>query len=152
MRTILIALALVVTLCIQLRAEPKLEASSFTVSVNLTDGATGACWTGVRDVRQYIEEKLQEIGFKLGHFHTAEASKNQYVFEVSVFAKRQPLDKASLCDGGVQIGFRTSTLVHGQVHIAQLTEYLINGSNPDWNDTALSLVGLTIKEIENYFQ
>ena len=77
MRVILIILALIATLGTQLRAEPKLDASSFMVSVNLTDGATGACWTGVRDVRQYIEEKLQEIGFKLGHFHTAEASKNQ---------------------------------------------------------------------------
>ena len=41
---------------------------------------------------------------------------------------------------------------YGQEHIAQLAGYLINGSNPDWNDTVMSLVGLVIKEIENYFQ
>ena len=62
MRTNLITLAIVATLGPQLWAEPKLDVSSFMVSVNLTDGATGACWTGVRDIRHYIEEKLQEIG------------------------------------------------------------------------------------------
>lgn len=139
MLIILITLALLASLGTQSRAETKLDASNFMVSVNLTDGATGACWTGALEVRQYIEEKLQEMGFKMEHFHTAEASKNQYVFEVSVFAKRKTFDEVALCDGGVQTGFKTNTQVHGQVHIAQLAGYLINGSNPDWNDTALSL-------------
>ena len=152
MRTILITLALVATLSTEAGAETKLDASNFTVSVNLTDGATGACWTGTREVRQYIEENLQEIGFKLGHFNIADALKNQYVFDVSVFAKRKTFGDVTFCDGGVQTVFKTNTQVHGQEHIAQLAGYLINGSNPDWNDTTLSLVGLMIKEIENYFQ
>ncbi len=151
-RAILVTLALIITLGTQAGAEIKLDASDFTVSVHLTDGATDACWTGTRAVRQYVEENLEEIGFKLAYFNTADALKNQYVFEVSVFAKRKSFGDISICDGGVQTVFKTNTQVHGQEHIAQLAGYLINGSNPDWNDTVMSLVGLVIKEIENYFQ
>ena len=153
MRNILITLALIASIGTQQAgAEIKLDASNFTVSVNLTDGATDACWTGTQEVRLYIEENLEEIGFKFGHFNKANALKNQYVFDVSVFAKRKKFGDVTLCDGGVRTVFKTNTQVHGQEHIAQLAGYLINGSNPDWNDTTLSLVGLMIKEIENYFQ
>ena len=152
MRTILITLALVATLSTEAGAEIKLDASNFTVSVNLTDGATGACWTGTREVRQYIEENLQAIGFNLGHFNTADALKNQYVFDVSVFAKRKTFGDVTFCDGGVQTAFKTNTQVNGQEHTAQLAGYSINGSNPDWDATAMSLVGLVIQEIKNYFQ
>jgi hypothetical protein len=152
MCTILITLALVATLSTEAGAEIKLDASNFTVSVNLTDGATGACWTGTREVRQYIEENLQKIGFKLGHFNTADALKNQYVFDVSVFAKRKTFGDVTFCDGGVQTAFKTNTQVHGQEHTAQLAGYLINGSNPEWDATAMSLVRLIIQEIKNYFQ
>ena len=152
MLTILITLAFITTFGTQARAETKLDASNFTVSVNLTDGATGACWTKTGEVRQYIEGKLQEIGFKLGHFNSADALMNQYVFDVSVFAKRKTFGDVTFCDGGVQTAFKTNTQVNGQEHTAQLAGYSINGSNPDWDATAMSLVGLVIQEIKNYFQ
>ncbi len=152
MRTILIALSIISIISTQVVADVKLEASKFTVSVNLTDGATGACWTGTRQLRDYIEEELQEIGFKLGYFNKASALKNQYVFDVSVFSKRKTLGELSFCDGGVQTVFKTNTNVHGEEHVAQLAGYLMNGSNADWNDTARSLAALVIKEIENYFK
>ena len=152
MRTILMTMALIATLGSKAAAEIKLDASNFTVSVNLIDGATGACWNNKREVKQYIEENLVEIGFKLGHFNTADALSNQYVFDIFVVAKRKTFGDVTFCDGGVQTTFKTNTQVHGQEHAAQLAGYLINGSNPDWDATAISLVGLIIQEIKNYFQ
>ena len=152
MRSFLLALSVIAIFSTQAGAGIELEASKFTVSVNLTDGATGACWTYTRKVRQFIEEKLKKMGFRLGHFNTAVALKNQYIFEVSVFSERKKSGDISLCDGGVHTVFKTNTKVHGQEHVAQLAGYLMNGSNPDWNDTVMSLADLTIKEIENYFQ
>lgn len=52
------------------------------IEVTITDGAKGGCWTNLREVREYTEEKLRIKEY------TVVDSKSNYYFEISVTAFR----------------------------------------------------------------
>ncbi len=43
------------------------------VYVDLADGATGGCWTNLKEVREYAEGKLKEAGFEISEPQDATA-------------------------------------------------------------------------------
>lgn len=66
-----------------------------TISISLNDEAGDACWTNLREVREYAEEKLTSKGYNLI------PENGNYDFIISLVAYRQ----GSMCVGsyGIQI-------------------------------------------------
>ena len=73
------------------------DLKSLDINVELGDGATGACWTNLKEVREYAEEKLRTVGLKVSDVEYMVAEKNTYWFVISVNANR--LNK----DGSVHV-------------------------------------------------
>ena len=61
-----------------------------TVFVNLNDGATGGCWTNLREVREYTEEKLKLAGFKIANSADGrmDSTTGQYWFQIGIHARK----------------------------------------------------------------
>ena len=53
------------------------------VKVSLHDGATDACWTNLREVREYVEEKLRMSGYSV-----VQTNAPIYSFSITVAAYR----------------------------------------------------------------
>ena len=148
----ILLLALMIVLGTAVASETNVNASKFTVSINLTDAARGGCWTNLKEVRDFTEQKLRKIGFKIGTFNLAETQDNQYVLEILVKSNRQVFENNSFCDGGASVNFKTKTYVNGLLHWATLAGFSTSGINTLWDSTTLSLVDLVIIQIENYFK
>jgi hypothetical protein len=90
MRTILITLLM--TLSTQVGAQIFDESFSFkgkNVYVFLQDSAVGGCWTNLREVREYAEEKLRMKGAIIKNDGW---DKNTFILKIAVTAGRNPND------------------------------------------------------------
>jgi hypothetical protein len=73
------------------------------VNVLINDQTSDACWTNLRDVREYVEEKLVAEGFQL-----AEAAADLFNLSVSVVASRQEsLFGRGYCSGLITVELST---------------------------------------------
>ena len=133
----------------QAQAE-KLSAADFTVSIELQDNATGACWTNLKETREYAEEKLQMKGFSLGDFKKAYADKNQYTLLITVTSNRN-IKNYNLCEGSVNVSFETKVLIHEKEHLARLAGLQTAGINIRWNNTTVALVQMTLDSLDDHF-
>ena len=133
MRTILIALLM--TLATQAGAEffyanseaespkrlSKLELQNYSVTVTLNDFATGACWTNLKEVREYAEEKLKIAGLKvLPNNDISDADTKLYTFAINLIAARVYADGSGPCVGSSSVEMAGWTFVNGLPHIAVL--------------------------------
>lgn len=75
-----------------------------TVSVVLSDSIGGACWTNLRDVREYAEEKLRQKRY------TVAPDGGNYAFTVKVFGGR---DKQGWCTYAITIDIESAQVVNG---------------------------------------
>jgi len=55
-----------------------------SIGVSLYDGATGACWTNLKEVREYAEEKLSMKGAKIDNEAYVSLEANRYNFDIEV--------------------------------------------------------------------
>ena len=70
------------------------------VRVELLDRATGACWTNLKEVREYAEEKLRTFGVKVSQTEYSNPKANIYWLNIHVYAHRLYEDGTGPCFGG----------------------------------------------------
>ena len=107
------------------------------IEVILTDDATEACWTNLRETREYAEEKIRMAG---GNLYQAgpKVWPNYYALVVKVRSSRQA---NGLCYGYVHVFLTTGTVINGKSHNAIALEgnkYFANGANA--NNAVITMV------------
>ena len=111
-----------------------------TISVKLYDGAEDACWTNLREAREYAEEKLKIEGYNV----VAEQG-DGYLYGISVDAFR---NDAGSCIGtyGLEIwAANNRNGVFGAHEIGSLSSY---GTHPDnLNTWVIELISKMIAEM-----
>ena len=113
------------------------------VRVELLDGATGACWTNLREVREYAEEKLRTFGVKVSQTEYSNPEANIYWLNIHVYAHRLYDDGTGPCFGGFRFQLVAAHTINGQVHAATLGSLGTNASiSPSDNFNRQVLVGL----------
>ena len=78
---------------------------SLEVNVSINDNATGACWTNLKEVREYAEEKLRTLGVKVSETNYMVAEVNIYWFIITIpMCKCVPINSCRLDsqDGSLQ--------------------------------------------------
>ena len=84
------------------------------IEVLLDDGATGACWTNLKESREYAEEKVRMAGGKL--YDVGDKYYGQhYLFRIKVRSQRAA---DGGCFGFYEIALLTATAVNGEEHNA----------------------------------
>ena len=98
------------------------DLKSLDINVELGDGATGACWTNLKEVREYAEEKLRTAGLKVSNVEYMIADKNSYWFVINVYAYRLNKDRSGPCVGNYDIQVYAWQRTNGRLHLAILGE------------------------------
>jgi hypothetical protein len=93
---------------------------SLEVNVSIADNATGACWTNLKEVREYAEEKFRTLGVKVSETELMSADANIYWFTISVSASRVYQDGNGPCFGNYHIRLKGWTRINDVVHLAIL--------------------------------
>jgi hypothetical protein len=88
-----------------------------SIGVSLYDGATGACWTNLKEVREYAEEKLSMKGAKIDNEAYVSLEANRYNFDIEVIGERLYTDGTGPCYGNVILELYTVGHVNGSVHV-----------------------------------
>jgi hypothetical protein len=88
--------------------DPKLTANDLRnlkpVNVILEDNAKGACWTNLKEVREYAEEKLRTKGITLGDkIEFKPASDGYYNLYLQVDGRRLYKDNTGPCVGSLSL-------------------------------------------------
>jgi len=82
------------------------------VEVILDDDATNACWTNLKESREYAEEKLRGLGATL--YDNEDKYYGQY-YALIINVQSQRLD-IGLCFGAISISFETGTEINNTFH------------------------------------
>ena len=82
-----------------------------SIGVELVDNADGACWTNLKEAREYAEEKLRMRGAKIDKDGAATA--NNYRFQIRVNVNRIYENVAGPCYGGVSLKLITFGYFNG---------------------------------------
>jgi len=93
---------------------------SLEVNVSINDNATGACWTNLKEVREYAEEKLRTLGVKVSETKYMIAEENIYWFSIRVSASRVYQDGSGPCLGNYLISLEGWSDINGVDHLAIL--------------------------------
>ena len=115
------------------------------VRVELEDHATGACWTNLKEVRQYAEEKFRSKRIKTSDTEIMDTGSQKYWFIITVAAKRMFNDNNGLCLGSIDMSLVAWSYINNQVHLSVLGHYRgVPGAQPDnfnkWTLLALESV------------
>ena len=90
-----------------------------SIQVVLNDNAKGACWTNLKEVREYAEEKLRMQGAKINSDATTSLDLNTYAFRISVNSARLYKDGSGPCYGNVTTEIITYGFVNGSWHVLE---------------------------------
>ena len=86
------------------------------VEVILEDNATNACWTNLKESREYAGEKLRGLGATL-YDNEEKYYGHYYALTINVQSKR--LD-VGLCFGAISIGLKTGIKINDTFHFGVL--------------------------------
>ena len=84
------------------------------VEVILEDNATNACWTNLKESREYAEEKLRGLGATL-YDNEEKYFEHYYALTINVQSKRLDF---GLCFGAISISLKTGTEINDVFHFA----------------------------------
>ena len=109
-----------------------------TITVVLVDNANEACWTNLREAREYAEEKLKIKGYNV----VAEGGEG-YSFEVSVNAFR---DGTGVCIGSYDVQIWAYNIRNGVSGGHEIGTFGSYGSHPDnFNSWVIEVISNMIK-------
>ena len=100
--------------------ERLLKLNDFEVEISLGDFASGGCWTNLREVREYVEEKLRSKGVKQIKKINYESG-GQYILLIEVIGGRIYGDGSGPCGGTIRVDLHRFDRVYGAFH--QITMY-----------------------------
>ena len=104
---------------------------SLEVKVVLSDYATGACWTNLKEVREYAEEKLRGRGIKVSDTEYMQAEYKTYWFNIIVSARRFYEDGSGPCLGRIGINLKGWAYINNIRHKALLGEADVSLVTPE---------------------
>lgn len=109
------------------------------VRLLLHDEVKDGCWTNLKEVREYAEEKIKMSGMTLN------ADGNyQYTFVISAGGRR---DQIGWCRGSITVGLYSSTsLWNDVVGLITIKELVMNLGKESFNSTAVDLVGMFFRK------
>ena len=120
-----------------------------SITVALQDSASGACWTNLKEVREYAEEKLRMKGVKINNDVTIFEEDYTYKFTITVTSERIYKDDTGPCYGNVNAELYTFGLVNGNVHVMNAGSYnYIAVDNKNLNQTIIEAVRSFISEFK----
>ena len=92
-----------------------------SVEIKLVDNATGACWTNLKEVREYAEEKLRMKGIKVSSRKSElNAIRKTYQLIINVHSVRLWQDGSGPCIGSAEVDLYSWFNVNGWGHVAAL--------------------------------
>ena len=107
-----------------------------SVSVTITDKMSGACWTNLREAREYAEEKLALEGYNVV------AGQGNFVFKISLDGSR--LSDGS-CLGRAEITISNLRVSNGLAGVFEVGEISTFGIRPDnFNQVVLEMTSIMI--------
>ena len=128
--------------------EDKLKLRDLVVLVRLDDDAKVGCWTNLREVREYAEEKLYRRGVKLvKEFDYNNA--NNYELVIGVHANRIYADGSGPCGGIIKIDLKKMIWSNERLHYG----VMYSGSqklvfmNKNFNNTVLDVLRTAINSM-----
>ena len=107
------------------------------IEVILDDQATGACWTNLRETREYTEEKIRMAG---GRVYQTGARYWPDYYSLMVTVRSNRLSNGT-CFGLILVDLKTGAVVNGKAHSASalsITNYFTGA--PNANNFVISLV------------
>ena len=145
MRTILIALLMALATQAQSdKSRTTLFDKSFTAKgenfyINLSDNAINACWTNLKESREYIEEKLRSKGATV----VEKGDDTTYSLNLSVLGLRN----GQLCSGYIQVDIvDLQYYANGRWAVVQAYGYLITNVSK-MNDTVIETIQILFEEV-----
>ena len=119
------------------------------VLVSIADGATGACWTNLKDVREYAEEKLRIKGVKIFGENRKLEPRKDYVLEIGVNAARLYQDGSGPCVGVARVSLYTVAFIEGKKHLAEIAWHSsINAEKQNFNRHAIEVTAELIGKLQ----
>ena len=117
------------------------------IAVTLQDAAVGACWTNLKEVREYAEEKLRMKGAKIDNDAVIGEDWNTYSFTINVNSARLYSDGSGPCYGNVTVGLYTFSMVNGNLHIGSVGSVdFLQANRKNLNQTVIEAVRNFIDE------
>lgn len=116
------------------------------IEVQLRDQTSGACWTNLREAREYAEERLASAGFEIVE------DDNDYQFRIIVFAFRvDRLLGRDTCEGLIQLSLGTGLAFDGMFGAFLVAQHIqaISATSgwPDLNEPVLLALDQMIDEL-----
>ena len=121
------------------------------VDVKLVDNATGACWTNLREVREYAEEKLRMKGANVVNLSewSPLANKRKYRLAINVGSRRYFKDGSGNCVGSILIELFTYAQINEYYHQAIIGNAMFNDSDQaNHNRSAIEALSEFIGELK----
>ena len=125
MRQLMIIIAASFLMTSNVQAANKSLSGVKTVKIQLQDQATGACWTNLKEVREYAEEKFRIKGVKVvedypKHNDRVVFEKGMYWLTIRVACSRIYSDASGPCSGFISLSLNTATWIDDVHHIGDL--------------------------------
>jgi hypothetical protein len=120
-----------------------------SIEVVLNDNTKSACWTNLKEVREYAEEKLRIKGARIDNDAKTWSNFNTYTFIIQVNSTRLYMDGSGPCYGNVNAEIYTIGSVNGSMHILIPGSYnFIAASATNFNQTVIETVSAFIAEFK----
>ena len=118
------------------------EFSSYKeVRLHLKDQVKDGCWTNLKEVREYAEEKIKMSGMTLNADGT-----HQYTFAIVAVGARSVI---GTCQGNITVGLYTSTpLWNDVVGLVTIKELVMTIGKQSFNSPVVDLVGRFFRKLE----
>ena len=117
------------------------DLQNIRVNLKLTDGATGACWTNIKEVREYAEEKLRMKGVTVTSDVVMDVRVKAYYLTINVNARRLTANNSGPCVHSIGANLYSWVRANGLKHIGYLARLdKVNGINDNANRSVLLMV------------
>ncbi|MDC1346096.1 hypothetical protein N8159_02620 [Planktomarina temperata] len=98
-----------------------------SVYVSLNDDVVGGCWTNLKEVREYAEEKLRIKGIKTTDDATYTSAEDKtYYLSIAVSGGRLYKNGTGPCVSSLSVYLEGWTKINGQLHLALLGRFAGN--------------------------
>ena len=126
MRQLMMVIAASFLMTADVQAANKSLSGVKTVKIDLEDDAKGACWTNLKEVREYAEEKFRIKGIKVvedypKHNDRVVFEKGMYWLRITVVGERLYTDGSGPCMGYFLFSLETAVWLDSVQHFAILT-------------------------------
>lgn len=108
------------------------------VRLKISDLVNGGCWTNLKEVREYSEEKIKNSGMTLN-----DDGSHKFTFLIQSIGRRSD----GLCGGQITVGLYTSVpIIDDVVGLVTVKEVGITIRGVSFNNHVMDMIGLFFKK------